>query len=77
MAGDGYKTVRADIQRLLTTGLGPFLSDITDGSGASAASAILDRQLTRFHQGHSQLKGKLSEEILDCAFLALTKSGKL
>lgn len=74
MAASKYATVKADVEGLLN-GLGCFLTEITDGSGSNGPSALLAQQLSKNFEAYYTLKRRLENDTIDCAMMALTKSG--
>ena len=76
MAASKYGVLEGEVRDLLENGLGKFLTDLTDGSGDHQPSIILGQQLSKAFQSYYDLKAKLEKDTLDCAVLALTKSGK-
>lgn len=76
MTVEKYQTTRHDIKDLVNSGLLPFLADITDGRQSHTPAAILGAQLTKSFEASSMLREKLDNETLDCAILALAKSGE-
>ena len=75
MAASKYATVKASVEDLLVKELGSFLADSTDGRGKHAPSALLGQELTKAFETYYALKRGLDNETIDCALMALTKSG--
>ncbi len=76
MAASKYPTVKADVESLLN-GLGGFLTDITDGRGAVKPSALIGPQLNKYFDAYYTLRKRFQNDTIDCALMALTKSGIL
>ena len=76
MAASRYGHLEAQVTQLLEDGLGEFLANLTDGSGEHQPSVVLGQQLSKAFTSYHDLKSKLEKDSLDCAILALTKSGK-
>jgi hypothetical protein len=70
-ASRSYLLVKADVTDLLSQ-TGKFLADLT-----AEPSVVLGQQLNKSFQAHSSSKIKLENETIDCALMALTKSGEL
>lgn len=71
-----YLSVKSKVESLLIDGLGIFLADSTHGEGTHASSALLGQGLTKAFSSYYTLKKNLEDETIDCALMALTKSGQ-
>ena len=71
-----YLSVKGKVESLLIDGLGTFLADSTHGEGTHASSALLGQGLTKAFGSYYRLKKNLEDETIDCALMALTKSGQ-
>ena len=73
-----YVAIKAEIEDLLNSelGVGHFLASLADGSGPATPSLLLGEQLSKSFTAFYSLREKLGSHTLDCAFLALTKSGR-
>lgn len=76
MAASQYTAIKSNVNFLLND-VGSFLADTTHGDGTHAASAPLNQQLTKAFEAYYTLKESMRNETIDCALMALTKSGKL
>lgn len=76
MAASQYSSIKSRVESLLVDGLGSFLADYTDGRGMHAPSALLGQQLTKAFEQYYALKLQLETGSIDCAIMAITKSGK-
>lgn len=76
MAASCYSALRGDVANFLVDSLGSFLADSLDGRTAHAGSGLLGQQMTKAFEQYYAIKLQLETQTIDCAIMAITKSGK-
>lgn len=65
-----------DVRRLLEERCGQFMTELTDGGVDQTTDVIFSQHVTKAFQDYYALKDKFGKDSLDCAVLALAKSGE-